>query len=313
MPVSSLLLQSIANNCPHLRCLEIDEFLIDSSVGADADLTAFAEKCPQLEELCLYCPRITDHSVIALAQHCSRLKKLELYWSKLTAAFLMALSKRGLPLDELQIAWIPIPSAEIAAQCAHALSRIRQLSTHRIKGSVDDMRYALQYMTGLRKLNLGNSEDHLLMPHLLLLLQGQCCAGLESLMIGSDSRITPDQLSDLVAVCPQLHTLTIFNPTCTSDAAIAVLTRSCPHLQKLILYSSEVTEEGVLVLAAHCRQLREIYIPYITVTEETVRQLAQHCRRLTQLHVECDLLTHGKGDISRYNRKDLMAIREKVV
>ena len=35
-------------------------------------------------------------------------------------------------------------------------------------------------------------------PHLLLLLQGQYCAGLESLTIIKYSRIAPQQLSELV-------------------------------------------------------------------------------------------------------------------
>ena len=137
VPVSSLLLLSIATNCHHLRSLEIDEFLYYTSAEAGADLTAFAEKCPQLEELSLHCRQLTDQSVIALAQHCSRLKKLELNGCDLTAASLIALSERGLPLEDLDIPSIPIPSAEIAAQCAHALSRIRELRTQNFMWVMD--------------------------------------------------------------------------------------------------------------------------------------------------------------------------------
>ena len=308
------ILQSIANNCPRLRSLDIENLDYNTSVEADADLTAFAEKCLQLEELRLYCQQVTDQSVIALAQHCSRLKKLKLRNFKLTAASLIVLSERGLPLEELVIPWIPIPCAEIATQCAHALSRFVFLNMNPSCQTVNDCCALLQYMTGLRELNLWGLEDHLLVPHLLLLLQGQRCAGLESLMIGSDSSITPQQFSELVAMCPQLHTLHIHKSTCSFDAVLVELARSCPHLQEVTLdCSSEVTEEGVLALAVHCRQLRVIIISETRVSEETVRQLAQHCRRLTKLHVECDLLTHGKCDISQYTRKDLMAMREKTV
>ena len=309
--VSSLLLQSIATNCPHLRRLEIDEFLDDTSVEADADLTAFAEKCPQLEELSLSCKQLTDQSVIALTQHCCRLKKLKLYQCKLTVISLIALSKRGLPLEEFYIPSIPISSAEIAAQCAHALSRIHSLS---FSNRIIFYFQAIQYMTGLRALNLWGSEDHLLVPHLLLLLQGQCCAGLESLYIYSGSSITSQQLSELVARCSNLHTLYIVNSACTSDAVLLELARSCPHLQKVTLYSiGEVTEEGVLALAVRCRQLREIHIPKITVTEETVRQLAQHCRCLTDL---CVYLLIKKGErkiavLKEYSSKQMRAIREQ--
>ena len=306
---SSDILQSTASNCPCLRSLLIYKLIYDTSPAADADLTAFAEKCPQLEELSLHCRQLTDQSVIALAQHCSRLKNLEIDGGRYTVAALIALSERGLPLEELIIPKIPIPSVEIAAQCAHTLSRIRRLSTHRNSGSVVDMHYALQYMTGLRRLNLESSDDHLLVPQLLLLLQGQCCAGLESLTIGSKSSITSQQLCELIAGCLQLQTLYIDKPTCTSDAQLLELARSCPHLQKVTLNSSAVTEEGVLALAVHCRLLREIYIPCIALSEETIRQLAQHCRHLTELHVRV-----REGEVivescKQYSSKEIRALR----
>ena len=117
---SSDILQSIANNCPHIRSLDIENLDYHTSAMCNADLTAFAEKCPQLEELSLGCKQLTDPSLIALAQHCSRLKKLILSGCNVTATSLIALSERGLPLEELDIP--RIPAAEIAAQCAHALS-----------------------------------------------------------------------------------------------------------------------------------------------------------------------------------------------
>ena len=187
------ILQSIANNCPRLRSLDIENLDYNTSVEADADLTAFAEKCLQLEELRLYCQQVTDQSVIALAQHCSRLKKLKLRNFKLTAASLIVLSERGLPLEELVIPWIPIPCAEIATQCAHALSRFVFLNMNPSCQTVNDCCALLQYMTGLCELYLNSAEDHLLVPHLLL-LQGQCCAGLVILFIGSGSSITLQQL-----------------------------------------------------------------------------------------------------------------------
>ena len=304
---SSNILQTIASHCPRLRSL--NKYLsYHTSAECIADLTAFAEKCPQLEELSLDCEQLTDQSVIALSQHCSRLKKLELLWSHITATSLIALSERGLPLEELSVPMIPIPSAEIAAQCAHALSRICKLNTYRFGVNIDTLLYALQYMTGLRELDLNSSEDHLFVPHLLLLLQGQCCTDLESLTIGSDSSINSQQLSELVALCPQLHTLEISKPTCTSNALLVELARSCPHLQKVAVYSSsEVTEEGVLTLATHCRQLREIDIPNIACTEETVRQLAQSCRHLIQLVTS--IIKQGEVRYERYYKKKISALR----
>ena len=136
----------------------------------------------------------------ALAQHCSRLKKLNLKECDLTTISLVALSERGLPSEELDVfPIIPFPSAEIAAQCAHALSWIRKLQSNFFYNPMNDFLYGIQYMTGLRYIELESSEDHLLVPHLLL-LQGQC-AGLERISIRSGSCIIPAQLFELVAGC----------------------------------------------------------------------------------------------------------------
>ena len=294
------ILQSIASNCPHLRSLVVWVDFI-SSAEADADLTAFAEKCPQLEELSLDCRQLTDQSVIALAQHCSRLQKLKLRWCKLTVASLIALSERGLPLEELDIPSIPVPSVVIAAQCAHALSRIRELNTGRTHST-----FAIQYMTGLRELELDSSEDHLLVLHLLQLR----CTGLEKVSIDSSSSITPQQLCELVTKCPQLCAVDINKGNFTADAVLLELARSCPHLQEVTLCgSSEVTEEGVLTLAAHCRQLRKIDFYRMIFTEETVRQLVKYCRRLTKLYVRVYVREDKFGYNLDYSSKDIRALR----
>ena len=212
------------------------------------------------------------------------------------AASLIALSERGLPLEELDIPWIPIRSAEIAAQCAHALSRIPELLSYYMISLINRYRHAIQYMTGLRRLYLDCTEDHLLMPHLSL--QGHC----SSIKIDAYSSITPQQLCKLVIGCPQLHTFDIKHSTCISDAVLVELARSCPHLQKVTLWSSEVTEKGVLALAAHCTQLQKLDISYITLTEETVRQLAQHCPHLTSLYC-------GIPETVRFSHTQLIELR----
>ena len=273
----STILQYIAVNCPHLRILRINT-LYQSSTECVADLTAFAEKCPQLEELSLDCGQLTDHSVIALAQNCSRLKKLNLNQCSLTVASLIALSERGLPLEELDIPWIPIPTAEIAAQCAYALSQIRKLITNGFR-AINRYIHVIQHMTGLRKLYLDCTEDHLLLPHLLL--QGQC-SSLEILYISKYSTITLQQLTAFASQSPQLRILTIKKQEFT-DEVLVELAHSCPHLQKVTLSSAKLTMKSVLALSAHCRQLRRLDIPETTLTEETVRQLTQHCPHLTSL------------------------------
>ena len=242
------------------------------------------------------------------------MNKLELNWCKFTVTSLIALSKRGLPFEELDIPMIPIPSAEIAAQCAHALSRIQELRTDSNAEEIEELLYMIQYVTGLRELHLESSEDHLLVPHLLLLLQGQCCAGLESLYIGPKSSITSQQLSGLVSRCPRLNTLYSIHVNCISEAVLVELARSCPHLQKVTLCFSAVTEKGVLALAVYCRQLREINLLDHMLTEETVRQLAQHCRYLVKVNM-IEYVREGEVMVVRcrqYSRKEIRALRETV-
>ena len=298
-------LQNIANNCPHLRSLYIKFFNYNNITEADADLTAFAEKCPQLEELSLTCHQLTDQSVTALAQHCSGLKKLKLNGCKLTTKSLIALSERGLPLEELDIPKIPVLSAEIAAQCAKALSRIRILRSILHLNNMEELLYAIQYMTGLRELVLSISEDDLLV---FLLLLRHCCAGLVSITIGIFSGITPEQLSELLRECRQLRTLHIRHHSCISTAVLVELAGNFPHLQEITLHSSGVTEEGVLTLAAHCRQLREIDLGRTKVTEDTVRQLAQHCRHLTKLNLWVNV-REGEVMVVRNKSYSSMGIR----
>ena len=291
---SSNILQIIAANYPHLHSLAI-KLKYNTSAEADADLTAFAEKCPQLEELSLTCQQLTDKSVIALAQHCSRLKKFKLDYSKITTNSLIALSERGLPLEELYVPWIRIPSVEIAAQCAHALSRIREVSSESYYGT---LHYAIQYMTGLRKLSLDCSYDDM-----LPILQVHC-ADLEFIKIWTSSTITPQHLSEIAKRCSKLRTYCTINPYCTSDAVLVEMAHNCSHLQEFILdCSPKVTEKGVQALAAHCKQLRKIDIRETKITEDTVRQLAQYCRHLTFLRAV------QKGILKwELNKKKLRAI-----
>ena len=299
-------LQSIAKRCQHLRSLYI---FVGYSICPDADLTAFAEKCPQLEELTLHCPELTDQCVIALAQHCSRLKRLTLDYCSLSFTSLIALSERGLPLEELDIPRIPIPSAEIAALCAHALSRIRELNTRYYSFEINDSLYIFPYMTGLRELHLDSKKDHLMVPQLLLLLQQGHCTGLKSLTIHHFSSITPTQCNEILKVCYNLHTLCNKVSTCISNAELIELARNCPQLKKITLCSSKLTEKGLLTLATHCRQLKEINLPQTILTEETVRQLARHHSRLKILTVWVCFVIDEYPVHKNYTNKDIIAMR----
>ena len=278
------ILRIIAINCPHLRTLHISTLLYDFNYDydRDADFTAFTEMCPQLEELSLGCRQLTDRSVIALSRHCTRLKKLKFHALRMTVDSLIALSEHGLPLEELDIPWIPIPSAEIAAQCAHALSRIRKLTTYTNNTKIDPLIYAIQYMTGLRELYLESKIDYLLVPYLLP--QGHC-AGLESLTILWYSNSTLAQFTELIAQCPKLRKLHVFTKQIFSETVLALVARSCPHLQDILLYTGELTAENVLVLTSHYRQLQKLRYCVDKPSYDIIVKIIMQCRHLTKFEV----------------------------
>ena len=297
------ILLSIASNCPNLRILKVGLIYYSTDEQCNADLTAFAVKCPQLEELSLYFQQLTEQSVLTLIQHCSRLKKLKLKWCYIAISYLLALSERDLPLEELGIPMIPIPSAEIAAQCAHALSRIRHLNTSKRLNAVDSYLHATQYLTGLREMDLDSSEDH------LLLLHGHY-PNLESLYIHPNSSINAEHLIELIRGAPLLHTLIVEKSTCTSDVILVELACSCPQLQKVTLFNSEFTDKGVLALSVDCRQLRVLVLHNSRLTHRSVRQLVLHCRHLTELYVQ---VSEGNARAQRYilySSKEIRELRE---
>lgn len=211
-------LQSIASSCPGLRVLHMRAGLEYASPAlADADLAALAEQCSMLEELQVYSLDFTDQAVIVLAQHCPRLKHLGLRTAskQLTSAALLALSTHCPSLEELAIPWIPVPSPDLAARCAHALSRIRSLDTTFLDDAC--LPLASSHMTGLQTLLLDSQEDHLLVPAFL-----QHCTSLQTLSVCFNSSVTLEQLTALLAGNAGLQTLFLGSSMCLKRMLAAV-------------------------------------------------------------------------------------------
>ena len=159
-------------------------------------------------------------------------------------------------------------------------------------------------------LKLSISEDHLLVPHLLQLLQGRRCAGLESIAIGSKSNITLSQFCELIRQCPHLQRLELFDHTDFTGLILVELARNCPQLQEITLNNIEVTEQCMLVLATHCRQLREVYIPRGLVSVEAVKRIAMNCRHLTALCIRGHINRSNRSSV-HYFKKDIRALRDR--
>ena len=305
------ILQSIGNSCPHLRSLHLCRINYMTEDECDADLTAFAMKCPLLENLSLHGPYHTNKSIAIIAQHFSRLKTFGMNWEDdFSHVSLIALSKRGLPLEELSYPEIRIPTVKIAAKCAHALSRIRWFTTGIYRDREDYFRNMIQYMTGLQGLVLNSSHNCLLVPYLL---QHGHCTGLEYLDIRKQSNITSEQLSELVRKCPNLHTLSIVNSSCNFEAVLVDLPHICPHLNDVSIHCNDITEESILALAMHLKHLKELKFMPVAVTEDTVRKIILHCRHLTELQMFVMVRKLKNRTIQEYKRcytKQIRAMRE---
>ena len=247
--------------------------------------------------------------MIALAQHCSKLKKLKLTCLLITATSLIALSERGLPLEELDIPEIPIPCAEVAAQCAYALSRIQKLSTYRRDGSINHLCDVIQYISSLYELCLNNSTDNALLSQLL---QHEHFSSVRRLHINYDSNITPVVFSQLLARCPQLSSMHIEKRVIFTNTVLVELARSCLHLLEVTLFC-EVTEEDVLALTVHCRQLQKLTYLFTTLTMQTVEQIIHHCPYLIELNGRV-YEKEGFAMVERYKTyasKEIRAMRDR--
>ena len=300
---SSVELSTIAQYSPQLRSLCIKLLRFDTEAEMLVHMRAFVEKCAVLEELRLVTVNLTDGIAIALSEHCIRLKKLVLSSSRTTPSALVVLSERGLPLEELDVSFIEVPSAELAAQCAHTLSRITQLNTYMFDYRDADLCYELQYITGLREIVFDSWKDHLLVPKLLQ------CSALRSITVHYCSSITLPQLLNVVSQCAQLRVLHIWLDLCAADELLLQLACSCPHLQELVFINISlkraITDAGVIALSRRCRQLKVLKLhEQIDVKGGSMRLLLHSCRRLVELELHASMLGCiglPKEELNKYN------------
>ena len=226
-----------------------------------------------------------DTTIIAILQACPQLIELHLCRGDYTYHTLLAISNRAISLKILDIPIIPIiPTADIAKQCSHALSCIRQLGTTMyIHGSKDNVEYCIPYLTGLNVLVI----DIPLFSNILPLLT-QYCHNIHHIVVKT-MHISANELLTLLCSNPYLK---ILRSHCRismgiTDTSLIQLVHACPHLHILRLSEeTTITDIRILAISVHCTQLKELDIGNSKkVTETAILQLLQHCRQLRELSV----------------------------
>lgn len=73
-----------------------------------------------------------------------------------------------------------------------------------------------------------------------------------------------------------------------SDASMALLARSCPHLRVLYgLDCSNVGDDGLTCLADGCPSLRALSLRGASISGAAVRYMGRHCPNLSRVNLPC--------------------------
>ena len=278
----------IGRACPELEFLKVSNISGNTTVICDQGIIALSRSCRSLQILLIGSISVTDHVVLAIHENCLNLKFLGLdRTSFITYAALITLSKHCLPLVGLDIPWIPIPSAEVAAQCAHALSRIQRLQPTPAT-CTDIPSLYIGYLTSLRELYL--SKD-LTNENTIEVLRAVAihCRLVETVDICARTDGIVEQLVALVSSNRRLTWLSLRQSTALTDAALIELARHCSRLTFFQMqHSPLVTDAGFLAFTMNIPNIVVIHLwDCPQLSNASVLALSEHCCQL-----ECFTLQH---------------------
>ena len=281
-------LGTLGTNCPCLDCFYA--YNPSKTLVQDTGIIALAQGCPYLHTLFLsVASALTDTSVLALAQHCPNLQSVILFGAnKLTPSSLIALSERRLPRKSLDIPWIPIDSAEVAAQCAHALSRIRIPPA-----PTKSVQFCLPYMSPLKDFTLERSME-VCQAEAVLADVAAHCRQLHTVSVCGSTEAILQQLIILASTNPCLTSVTLYKATTLTDLALTEIVRHCPRLINIsISHSPSLTDTGLIALSELCLQLRCVSLHSCTqIMYTSLNIFLQNCFNLDSLGViKCPLFT----------------------
>ena len=321
-------LEELGLVCPNLEVLKITRMVVpDKDVLWHSGIIALIKSCYLLHTLRIPHFDVSALAINAIAENCPTLKRLSLRLTDIRN--LITLSNHRIPQEELSIPWIPIPSAEVAAQCAHALSRIQRLwLTPEL--CVDVPSLYIGYLISLRELSL---SEHLTAENSLKVLRAvaEHCRQVETVDICARTDGIVEQLVALVSSNRRLNSITFHEATALTDEVLIDLARYCPNLANIHIRDSLlITDTGLIavftnslnifsVYLANCPQLSDASILALSECKQLKSFMIQQSNHVTETalihiiqsccHLSYMVLTHNY--MSEATRARLLSQRSK--
>lgn len=97
------------------------------------------------------------------------------------------------------------------------------------------------------------------------------------------TRVTDDDVIQLISRCPNLRVLDFANTSIT-DATLLAVAAKCPHLEALRLQMvSDITDAGIEAVVEKCQSLSALSLGWIPTARGYCKHVAKHCSKLKHL------------------------------
>ena len=137
---------------------------------------------------------------------------------------------------------------------------------------------------GCRKLEgVGLSDSHSFTNASLLTLADSCSQIKMLNLCGSGRHLSEATLVRCFRSWPWLESLAApFGEPGFTDAVVGAICESCPNINELYLYSTDITDASIHMIAETYPGLKDMYLP-ATTTPDAVKVLVKKCRKLKGL------------------------------
>eukprot|EP00899_Mesostigma_viride_P001317 jgi/Mesvir1/11186/Mv14577-RA.1 len=274
--VKDTALRAVAANCGQLRHLDVGY----CSLVTDAGVSAIAAGCQQLEVLDVrYVQGVTDVSIAAVAAHCPRLCGLDVGGTGVGSAGLVELALGCHELRSLDVTFCEAVDDLGVFAVARMCPLLESLDYTLTPVSDYGIGAVISHCAQLRRLCLGEQATDEAVR-----LRPESCRQMRSLRVTSPY-LTDAALAPLAASCPHLASLSLSQCPMVTDLSLMAFAASCPALEELSIRSCEVVSDaGVLVVARKCRRLAAVsVVDCASVSDTSVVELVRNCRGLRTL------------------------------
>lgn len=130
-----------------------------------------------------------------------------------------------------------------------------------------------------------------------MLSQRLYCHQLESLHLPGYHKFTDDAFSELnKESLPNLTTL-VLHSSLISDDTIILIAKSCPKMIDLNLEGCHrITDVGLIQVAQYCRDLEDLSLSFCqTITDKSMEKIGEYCKKLKSLDINACLSINSIG------------------